>query len=204
MKLIDLICEGRDAPLYHAFSKPKYAALSLKNNELAATSSQRFWADGKRRKDNDPEYNGSFWMKGVSFTRDFAYAKQWGDVVFQIDQTILTQQTKITPFNWGFSIPDNLFGKGNHQKREREEFAIVKKTPDTYVRSEEDGGGFDANRFNEPEGSIKNLDKMLLGIYVSDDIEVKSWHEQEANKLGVSIQDIIDHPKFKGFYKRFK
>ena len=95
MRFREIINEGRDASLFHGYSKPSFAILALNNNEMAATSSQRFWADGKRRKDNDPEYFKSFWMKGVSATRDIFYAMNWGDIVFELDQSVIARKYKM-------------------------------------------------------------------------------------------------------------
>jgi len=49
------ITEGRDTPLYHSYRDSKYAVTALKTNRMAAKTTQRFWKDGKRRLDNDPE-----------------------------------------------------------------------------------------------------------------------------------------------------
>ena len=69
MKYIEIF-EGRDAPLYHSYRDIAFAILAIKNNEIAATSTQRFWKDGRRLKDDNTDYYSSFWMKGVSTTRD--------------------------------------------------------------------------------------------------------------------------------------
>jgi hypothetical protein len=190
MRYVEIISEGRDAPLFRGYKDKEFAIKAIEDNEIVGSTTQRFWPDGKRRKDNEPDYQSSYWMKGASFTRDFNYAASWGCVVLEIDQIILTQRTKIMPLNWGYSIPS-----GNDHKREREEFAITKKTPDTYNDIDADGEEiptkFNYKRFSKPEGAIKNLDKMLLGIYVD-------WRKMDHPE---KIKILLDHPKFKGLYK---
>lgn len=195
MKIFQLF-EGRDAKLYHGYSKPEFAALAIKNNELSATTAQRFWADGKRRKDNDPEYKNSYWMKGVSTTRDFKYAKSWGNVVFSLDQSKINQNYKIIPFNWGYSIPS-----GNDHKREREEFVVKKSTLDNYFDSfdddEPEDKQFNFNRFNSVEGSIKPLNKFLTGIWMDQWLEKNSSYWNESKE---SLDLLKNHSLFKGYY----
>ena len=56
--------------------------INLINNKIDGYTWQRYWPDGKRRKDDDPDYNKSFYMKGLSLTREIDYAKSWNGVVF--------------------------------------------------------------------------------------------------------------------------
>jgi len=195
MKYLELI-ESAYAPLYHGIDKLDYAELALKNNEIAATSTQRFWADGRRRKETDPDYRSSFWMKGVSMTRDINYAMNWGNVVFILDQNILRQKYKIIPFNWGFS------GKyQSHAKREREEFVVKKSTWDDYMHlptEDEPETTLDLNRFMGPEGSIKPLNVFLKGILVDEEFSENGKYPEMFNPIFSS------HPKFIGYYDRYK
>ena len=184
MLISDLILEGRDAPLYHGIREWNHALQALNNNEIAATSSQRFWKNGQRLKDDHPDYENSFWMKGVSMTRSKRFAFGWASIVFVIDQTILSKNYKIIPFNWGYSIPTE-----NNHKREQEEFVVIKKTFDTYYNNE----NFDYDRFVNPEGSIKNLSSMLKDIYLDSHYKNVSWASTFAN-----------HPKFSGWFDRTK
>ncbi len=117
------ITEGRDAPLYHGV-RFDHAAKQLKENRIEGRTTQRFWPGGRRLKDDHPEYKDSFWLKGVSLTRDINYAKHWADIVYVIDQTKLSQRYKIIPFNWGYA---NAKSRGQHHKREREEFVVLGK-----------------------------------------------------------------------------
>lgn len=191
------IVEGRDAYLYRAYQEPKWAIAALKDDKLVGSSAQRYWPDGVRRKDDDPEYRNSFWMKGLSMTRDFEYAKMWGDVVMVFDQRLLSQRHKIEPFNWGFSIPG-----GNHHKREREEFVVLKKTGDTFGDENFSGTGvtrLDLNRFKEPEGAIVPLTKYLIGFWLDETL-----NEPEGYKHGMTEADLEylkTHPKCLGYFK---
>jgi len=101
-----------------------HAVKQLKENRIEGRTTQRFWPDGRRLKDDHPEYEDSFWLKGVSLTRDINYAKNWADIVYVIDQTKLSQRYKIMPFNWGYA---NAKSRGQDHKREREEFVVLGK-----------------------------------------------------------------------------
>ena len=83
-----------------------------------------------------------------------------------------------------------------YHKKEREEFIVVKATPDDYGYDANDGGKFDRERFNSPEGSIKPLSSFLKGIYVNTYIARtgKSFYPSE------SMEQILSHPKLKGYF----
>lgn len=188
------IVEGRDAPLYRAYREPQWAVKALRDDELVGSSAQRYWPDGKRRMDDAPDYRESFWMKGLSMTRDIDYAKQWGDVVMVFDQRLLSQRFKFEPFNWGYSIPG-----GNHHKREREEFLVLKKTGETFGDENWPHGKLDTKRFREPEGSIKPLSKYLIGFWLDQTLD-----HPEGYKHGLPEEDLTylkSHPKFLGYFK---
>lgn len=213
------LLEGRDAPLYHGV-RFDYAIEQLQKNRIEGRTSQRFWPDGRRLKDNHPEYEDSFWLKGVSLTRDIKYAQHMGDIVYVIDQRRLSQRYKIIPFNWGYS--------GKHRqvdpKREREEFVVLGKIYKSFKQyiedynnqreelwdqvdaAKENGDTETATHIHKiiqnmpsatdswsgPIGSnIEPLDQYLLGIY-ADEI-----HKTMNNK---KLNIITDHPLFKGFF----
>ena len=95
MRYHEIIQEGRDAPLYHGYNNPVHASRAFASGKMAATSTQRFWADGRPRLEKiDPDYEDSYWMKGISFTRDIRFAMSWGGVVIAIDQAKLAQRIK--------------------------------------------------------------------------------------------------------------
>lgn len=200
------ITEGRDALLYHGYNDPENFVTAMKTDQMAGFTTQRYWDDGKRRKDNDPEYQGSNWMKGVSFTRDPRFAMRWGRVMIAVDQSIIAQRHKMVPFNWGYSIPEREHGIRQDHKREREEFAIT-HMGDQYNR---DDGVFDYHRFKKPEGAIKNLSKFLRGIWLDrtivwDDPQdrhpMSEYFQKKLADAGMPVEQIIAHPLFKGYYR---
>jgi hypothetical protein len=179
--------ESTNSFVYLGFREVEWATLALENNRLIAKSTQRFWDDGKRRKDDDPEYRNSYWMKGISTTRDLYFAQSWGDVAFKLNKDWITKRYKIIPFNWGYSIPEK--GIKQHHKREREEFIVLKSNKDKYLLPDDEGGGLDTVRFMSPEGTISPLSSFLEGIY----LHVIAFKNPKSEL-------IINHPKFRGYY----
>jgi hypothetical protein len=231
MRYHEIITEGRDAFLYHGYpgSKLKHASRALATGQMAGTSTQRFWADGRRRTEDEVDYKESYWMKGLSLTRDIAYAMAWGDIVIAINQAKLIQRTKVIPYSWGYHMAGNGNKNNIQTKREREEFAVTKRTPDDYhfPPGHEREGEFDHNRFQSNDDQIEGfipLAPILEGIWMH--YEIASLHQpgpQEYNPetgtreskgmiekeyyqapemaaAGYSIQDFIDHSKFKGYF----
>ena len=91
----------------------------LDRGYFEAHTTQRFWDDGIRRKDNDPEYNNSKWMYGWSMSRDINVSKNFSFIIFACDKKELQKNMKVKPYSWGFSI-----ASGFKHKREKEEFVI--------------------------------------------------------------------------------
>ncbi len=177
--------EASRADLYHAI-KPEFAIPALKTNKLDCYSFQRSWPGGIRMKDDQPGYDESDWMRGLSLTRDVQFAKNWGGVVFVFDQEKLKTKYKIVPFNWGFSI-GNGYEQGMRAKREREEFLItgLLKGPVSnrdFLKARE-----------KPDGKIEPLDKYLKGILVDPEFMKDDLREY-----------LTEHPLFTGFYDRKK
>lgn len=185
------LVEGRDAPLYRGFSELKYFAQAMRENRLVGSSSQRYWDDGRRRKDDEPDYRDSNWMKGLSFTRDKHFAMRWGGAVIAVDQSKIAQRNKIVPFNWGYSIANIPGDKPQHHKREREEFVITHKGG-TY---EDDTLGFLA-----PQGEIQNLSSFLLGIWLDIDVATQDYLQELLKEGGYPVEKVIRHPAFQGYY----
>ncbi len=69
--------------LYHGLDFNKLETI-LREDKIPGYTSQRYWKDGLRRKDNDPDYNNSMYYKGISTTRDINFAKQWGSNIYCI------------------------------------------------------------------------------------------------------------------------
>ena len=168
------------APLYHAI-KFERAKLALDKNKLDCYSFQRIWPEGKRLKDDHPDYYKSQYLRGISLTRDFNYAKSWNDIVFEFDQDKLKNKFKITPYNWGYSIGKG-YKQGSNSKREREEFLITGITQELNI--------------NEPVGSIEPLDRYLTGFWIDDFLTTLSGYDD--------IEELMNQPLFSGFYRERK
>lgn len=183
-----IINENNRASLYHGL-KNEYALKAIDNNKLDAYTFQRFWADGKRRKDDDPEYAKSYYYRGLSLTRDINYAANWNNVIFEFDQNILKTKYKLIPYNWGYSIGGG-YKQGANVKREREEFLIV-----SYVKKVLTNQQI-IKMLETPGGAVEPLDKFLSGIYISK----RSYdiYTDNDNKIYEPFEKIKQHPKFKG------
>ena len=171
------------ADLYHAL-EAKYAINALELNRLDCYGFQRTWPGGKRLKDDMPGYDDSWWMRGISLTRDVEYAKKWQSVVFIFDQDKLKQKYKIVPYNWGYSIGRG-YEQGMNMKREREEFLITK-----VIKHSLKGRKF-LNEREKSGGSIEPLDIYLKGFLINP----KYMKDDHYNYL-------TQHELFAGFYER--
>jgi len=177
------------APLYHAITHER-AIKALDENKLGGYTIQRYWKDGRRRKDDEPDYESGLWMRGLSLTRDIEFAKTWNDVIFVFDQEKIKTKYKLLPYNWGYSI-GNGYKQGARMKREREEFLITgissehnPKTGKPYTQQRRRFKAFDDMR-NTPNGYIEPLDKYLIGFFISErfiDI-LKKYNKEEFNLL---------------------
>lgn len=197
--------------LYHAL-KVEHAYSQLKENCIIGRTFQRYWPDGIRRKEDDPDYEKSWQLKGISTTRDFDYAKKWGSVVYIFNKDLLAQKYKIIPYSWNFH-----FDSGDHDikskfrhKREREEFVvfgILKKTFDElekeWLEKMDNDDDFGINKIDyvirHEKGKLDNLSKYLEGIMV-DKGTIDIYQDYEPTLA--MIQFIMDHPKFKGTYEK--
>lgn len=199
MKLKDLT-EGRDAYLYHAFKEIPYAIQALVEDELLGTTKQRRWKGGVYKTDDIPDYNDSYWMKGISMTRDLNFAKRWGEVVLVLDQRKLSYNYRFIPFNWASTIGGSI--KTSH-KREREEYLVLDRKPETYKQKEEDGDPrlIDMYMFDQPAArKVKPLHRYMIGFYVNDHVKTSVYLMRKEYK-GMTLEDVIKrHPKFLGFY----
>ena len=175
------------ANLYHGI-KTEYAINALEKNALDAYSIQRYWADGKRKKDNEPGYKDSYFYRGISLTRDKQYANSWESVIFEFDQQKLKQKYKIIPYNWGYSIGVNF---NQNIKREKEEFLIVSKTEKSYPNSKDF-----LKMLETPGGTIKPLDKYLTGIYINK--TSYNIYTDNNNKIYEPFEKIKNHTLYKG------
>ena len=206
MKLENLLNEmASHNVLYHAIRDPKFALQALRNDKIEGRTTQRFWANGQRLKGDHPNYQNSFWLKGISTTRDRKFAENWGPVVLKLNKDLIARQYEIIPFNWGFANE----GDNNH-KREREEFIVCAKAKKTYndyqkewieyynnlTKQEKFSDNYirEHDWFSQPEGKpLEPLHKFILEIYLDKTIlDYNSWQP--------TITAIKSHPKFKGYY----
>ena len=117
--------------LFHGI-KIEYAEEILSRQSILGYTTQRYWEGGKRYKEDDEEYQKSFWMRGISMTRDLDYAVGWASVVLVFDRKEIITRHKVESYNWSFSIK----GSQNH-KKESEDFVILKKTGKTYLNKDD-------------------------------------------------------------------
>lgn len=150
---------------------------------------QRIWPGWKRLKDDHPDYFKSQFLRGISLTRDFDYAKNWNSVVFEFDQEKLRSKWKISPYNWGYSIGRG-YRQGIRAKREREEFLITGLT-DRDPRDKDFRGLGNESPLTKPVGSIRPLDRYLIGFWINE-------YFKEDSK----IQSMVKTPLFLGFFKK--
>lgn len=110
MRLIDILIEGRDAPLYHGTSL---------DNAIEIMRTFVILGDTTHRIDDR-------YVSGVSLTRSYRYAEWWSrqesdiGVVFELDQAALAARYKIIPWDIygdGFMGPDL-------KRNETEEFLV--------------------------------------------------------------------------------
>ena len=141
---------GQSNLLYHGLDFYKLE-IFLREDRIPGYSGQRYWKDGRRRKDNEKDYNESMWYKGISTTRDLNFAKQWGQTIIVFDKDKLKQDYKIVPYQWNYSISADYI---KDHKHEREEFIVTGYADDLYP--------------DISFGSIKPLSKYIIGFYVSD------------------------------------
>jgi hypothetical protein len=182
--------------LYHGL-KSKYATLALENNKLNGYSLQRIWKNWKRYQDDQPEYNDSDYLRGISTTRDIEYANRFGGgIIFIFDKDKLKSKFKILPYNWGYNIGN---GYRSNIKREKEEFVIT-GFDKNYLINSITGEKYDdedtvfnkyIDMIESPKGAIDPLDKYLIGFFISeifiDTIDIKTLNKLKSNKLYLGI-----------------
>lgn len=165
MKRYTPLFEDR-ASLYHT-TKIQFVLEQLNKDEIKAVTTQRFWPDGYRRIGNASDYYDSFFMSGLSSTRNIEFAKQWGPIIYKLNQDAILHNYKVIPFNWGYSSP---FQRGPERKKEFEEFIVCNKFYKTYRLNSDNRGSFNVEEFYkdvENGKQFKPLSKYLEGIYLS-------------------------------------
>lgn len=136
--------ESRSAPLYHGT-----------DIKTAVTIIQRDMIEG-RTPQVGKMVSGKKWPKnpygeatGVSLSRNFRTSKDFGDVIFELDQQKLTNNHKIVPLNYFDTLEGNTKATGARSS---------KLSPL--------GGATEAEEF--VRGSIKNLDRYLTAIHINE------------------------------------
>lgn len=185
-----IFSEGyQHANVFHAVDS-KYVIDQLKSDKIKATSTQRYWLDGKKRLDNDPEYRKSFWMVGVSTTRDINFAKSWHDVIYELDLEKIKQNYKVDQIDWGSSIPNR---SSKNRGREKEEFIICGRLPKVY---ESENITVHTKLYRKWIKDIEKipplapLSKYLVSIYLSE--KFLKYFPEEVKEV------IVAHPLYAG------
>lgn len=176
-------------PVLYRGMKLDWLAAALRDDYLLGHSTQRWWEHDRHHYDDEGEvYDQSYWMKGISCTRDIRFANQWGDCVIMLDREKIAQRCCIMPFNWGKTIRPNEGHVSNH-KREREEFIVLERELDRYENPGEPHAA--RERFKAPaRRKLGPLHSILLGI----------WHLEDHWE---PIPEIItSHPMHRGSYRR--
>lgn len=121
-------------PLWHGI-KLENAVKVLESGIIEARTTQRYWLDGRIRKDDSSDYETSKIMKGWSMSRDFYFAGAWSGVVLENDKDRLRNKFKIIPMVWNYTIGRGA--KPDHKKG-REEFVLARKTGKSFDQLIED------------------------------------------------------------------
>lgn len=197
-KYLKMISNFNCPVLYHGI-KSDNAIMALTENKLGGYSFQRIWENGKRLKDDHPNYEDSGFYRGISTTRDVEYANKWNEIIFVFNKDMLKTKYKIVPYNWGYSIGKG-YKQGARMKKEREEFVITGYSDRiTYNRNGQSVFYDDDKDYKTiidmketPQGYIEPLDKYLLGFFIG---ERYLEYQKEENK-----QYLMSHNKYLGIY----
>lgn len=193
--------------LFHGV-KANHALEQLNKGLIEGYTHQRYWIDGLRRKDNHPEYESSYILKGISTTRDLEYAKKWGQVIYILDKEKIRNRFKVLPYSWGYSIPDSttpgmgktIFHKFRH-KKEREEFIVLGKIEKSFNQLKNEWENLYDGSDDEPEEFINRNDYMYgkLGkMNLNDVLKGILIVENKTNYQNEEIEAVKRHPKFIG------
>jgi hypothetical protein len=194
--------------------KFEYAGGILEEQKIKGYTTQRYWADGKRRQEDDADYEDSFWMKGISTTRSLEFAAAWAPVVLVLDLSLIKHEKEVVPYAWNF----HMKGSTNF-KKETEEFVVLSRTGKRFKMSEnpefmkeyEEGiqssdpevreyyeksiQKHDTHAFDAPAGEL-DISKCVMGIFlVGYIIDIYGLD----NPL---VQQVLNHPKFIGILEK--
>lgn len=170
---------GARQSLWHA-TKIEHMPEVLSSMELKPYTSQRYWEDGKRYKDDHPNYEESGWMYGWSMTRKKEYAMEWGGVILELDHAAINQRFEIKPFSWNYLFKHN----DKMKKKEFEEFVV-------------------ASYFNKsiPQLKREEAQRMELEDELYDKIYEKGISEEEKERLKLKIKELEQYPSWMQIWK---
>lgn len=144
----------------------------LDNMTLEPYTKQRYWDDGLRRKDNDPDYEDSKWMYGWSMTRKKEYAMGWNSIVVELDLDKIKEQFEVKPFSWNF-----LFTHKADNRKEHEEFVVAHY-----------------GKKSIPQMKQEDIDRDLLLCELEDKLYTLQGDERE--RLKAEIDRLYDIPNW--------
>lgn len=198
-----------DQVVFHSI-KLEYIKEILSEKKIRGRTTQRYWADGKRRQDHEEDYKDSFWMKGISTTRNLTFAVNWAAVTLVLDLTKIKQKKEVIPYAWNFQMKTS-----GHNKKETEEFVVLSKKqrkfkncedpefmkeyqeamnssdPEVVSHYKEQHDKFNSHLMKEPEGEL-DISKVLMGVILkSDIIDIYGIDNED-------IQYVLNHPLFLG------
>jgi len=166
-------------------------------------TSQRFWENGLRFKEDHPDYEKSKWMYGWCMSRDINVSKTFGEVLFAFEKSTLRQRFKVKPYAWNFSLVKETI----HAKQEREEFILsggildsLHHHEDEQYRIEKEMDRLNAKLYSGTldEDEEYALQDKVNGLY--DDWERLNFHEKRKQAHG----RVLPLEMAVGFYLRKK
>lgn len=210
-------------------------AMTFENAEKAVDemvlkpyTSQRYWPDGRRRKDNEPDYEDSYWMYGWSMTRNKEFAMNWKGVVLELDLSEIKHRFQVKPFSWNYLMTHKA-----DNRKEHEEFVVaayVAKSIPQLKQEDEDISEqidelYDLTMTEKDPDKLKEIREEIERLHA-----IPSWfsrwsdfpygRELDLNKclkgIHIDINDLkyysdspilkklIEHDKFKGFFESQK
>ena len=110
--------------VWHGMRLDRFKKLEENGGAMQAYTTQRYWKDGKLRKDNEPDYNDSYWYHGWSLSRSKKVSSHFGEILYAIDLNEVKKEFKVIPISWNFTIGR---AKNLNHKKEQEEFVIAHK-----------------------------------------------------------------------------
>lgn len=173
----DLI-KGKKNYLFHGVEVNRAKDI-LNRGSILGYTTQRYWKDGKRFKDNHPEYENSFWMKGISMSRDLEYSLSWAGVLLIFDKNLIKQKHEVSPYSWNYQL-DNP----SAAKKEREDFVVLSKKNKSYKNK-------DNPAWIEEYNEIMNVDLEKLKEELDPDefqsyLDLQKQYQEKLNNINIS------------------